>query len=72
MFGVTIVAKTGWDEISCNPTVSIKDPLCWLPDPNFDPVNPARFHYFEEYLDKECIDEEYGFEDDAYENISAI
>ena len=72
MFGVSLIAKTGWDEISVNPTVTIKDPLCWLPDPNFDLVNPARFHYFEEYIDRECLSEEYGFEEDAEERLAVI
>lgn len=72
MFGVSIIAKTGWDEISVNPTVAIKDPLCWLPDPNFDLVNPARFHYFEEYIDRECVSEEYGFEEGAEDRLAVI
>ena len=72
MLWVALIVKTGWDETSSNPTVAIKDPLCWLPDPNFDPVTPARFHYFEEYIDRECMSEEYWFEEWIEEKLAVI
>ena len=69
---VTILCKTGWDETSSNPIVAIKDPLCWLPDPSFDPITPARFHYFEEYIDRELMSEEYWFDEWVEEKLAII
>ena len=50
-----------------HPTIGIKDPMAWLPDPFFDNTTDARFHYFEELIPKECLSEEYGFSEEAEE-----
>ena len=67
MTWVGIIAKTGWDEMGTHPTIGIKDPMAWLPDPFFDNTTEARFHYFEELIPKECLSEEYGFSPEAEE-----
>ena len=67
MTWVGIIAKTGWDEMGTHPTIGIKDPMAWLPDPFFDNTTDARFHYFEELIPKECLSEEYGFSEEAEE-----
>ena len=67
MTWVGIIAKTGWDEMGTHPTIGIKDPMAWLPDPFFDNTTEARFHYFEELIPKECLSEEYGFSEEAEE-----
>ena len=67
MFGAEIKAKTGWNDLWMHPTVALKDPLSWLPDPFFDSVTPARFHYFEELIPREMLSEEYGFSEEAEE-----
>lgn len=70
--GASIITKWGWNDYGCFPEVHVKDPLCWLPDPFFDYTRPARFHYFEELIDKECVSEEYGFDEDAEEFAGTI
>ena len=67
MFGAEIRAKTGWNDMGMHPTIALKDPLSWLPDPFFDSTTPARFHYFEELIPREMLSEEYGFSDEAEE-----
>lgn len=67
MFWVEIRAKTGWNDIWMHPTIALKDPLSWLPDPFFDSTTPARFHYFEELIPREMLSEEYWFSEDAEE-----
>lgn len=67
MTWVGIIAKTWWDEMGTHPTIGIKDPMAWLPDPFFDNTTEARFHYFEELIPKECLSEEYGFSEEAEE-----
>lgn len=65
MYGVSIITKKGWNADSSTPEICVKDPLSWLPDPYFDYATPARFHYFEEYIPREMLSEEYGFSVDA-------
>lgn len=65
MYGVSIITKKGWNADNSTPEICVKDPLSWLPDPYFDYATPARFHYFEEYIPREMLSEEYGFEPDA-------
>ena len=65
MYGVSIITKKGWNADSSTPEICVKDPLSWLPDPYFDYATPARFHYFEEYIPREMLSEEYGFSPDA-------
>ena len=64
MFWVEIRCKTWWNIDGNHPTVCLKDPLSWLPDPFFDNVTPPRFHYFEETIPKEMVSEEYGFDEE--------
>ena len=68
MFWVEIRCKTWWNAEWNHPTVCLKDPLSWLPDPFFDNVTPPRFHYFEETIPKEMVSEEYGFDEEFEDN----
>ena len=72
MFWVELKAKTGWNEDGNHPTITLKDPLSWLPDPFFDSTTPARFHYFEETIPREMISEEYGFDEEFEYESSGI
>lgn len=60
-FGVGIRIKTGWDEQNHCPIWQVKDPLSWIGDPHGNHIDPFEFHYFEEEMDPELMNEEFGF-----------
>lgn len=69
-FGVGIRVKDGWDDIRKCPIWSVKDPLSWLPDPRGNHLDKFRFHYFEEEMMKEDMEEELGFIESEVEKLN--
>lgn len=70
-FGFSVRVLDRWDEETNAPVFTIKDPMSWIPDPSGSHVDPFRFHYFEELINKECLTPEYGFIKGAYEMVES-
>lgn len=69
-FGVGIRVKDGWDDVRKCPIFSVKDPLSWLPDPRGNHIDKFRFHYFEEEMMKDDMEEELGFIESEVEKLT--
>jgi hypothetical protein len=50
MFGFSVKAKDGWDDIRKVVEVCIKDPFTWIPDPYQDYLTEGRWNFFETEL----------------------
>ena len=69
MFWVWLRVLSGWDDIKKSPIRTIKDPLSRIPDPYWNHIDKARFHYFEEQMMKSDMTKDKWFDE---ENVSKI
>lgn len=60
-YWVAIEIRTWWDKKKNVPIIRVIEPTAWVPDLNFDFINPAQYHWFEFITDKSSLKEEDWF-----------